>query len=201
MHWVEVSGHQLPRPCSEQPALELCNTWAGWGAAPRRTREYLLDYDRLAVWAGYVGLVDQDTVAWLRREAEAEPTEAARALEKTRRFRTALYQVLTGAPDSEAFGLVAATAQRASARSELVDDAGTARWRLPDSVRLELPLLAVAHAAAELLTSTDRAKVRACPGHDCGWLFVDRRGRRRWCSMDSCGNRAKVKAYADRHRD
>jgi len=82
-----------------------------------------------------------------------------------------------------------------------VDDAGTARRRLPDSVRLELPLLAVAPAAAELLRGTDRAKVRACPGHDCGWRFVDRRGRRRWCGMDSCGNRAKVKAYADRHRD
>lgn len=41
-----------------------------------------------------------------------------------------------------------------------------------------------------------RQRLRACPR--CGWLFVDisRGGRRRWCSMQTCGNREK----ATRHR-
>ncbi|WP_127070567.1 CGNR zinc finger domain-containing protein [Pelagibacterium lentulum] len=41
-----------------------------------------------------------------------------------------------------------------------------------------------------------RQRLRACPR--CGWLFVDtsRGGRRRWCSMQTCGNREK----ASRHR-
>jgi predicted RNA-binding Zn ribbon-like protein len=38
--------------------------------------------------------------------------------------------------------------------------------------------------------------VRTCPS--CGWLFLDARGRRRWCSMATCGNRAKVRAHAAR---
>ncbi|MGW5195753.1 CGNR zinc finger domain-containing protein, partial [Kribbella sp. NPDC004138] len=42
----------------------------------------------------------------------------------------------------------------------------------------------------------DRAHVRTCPS--CGWLFLDPRGRRRWCSMATCGNRAKVRAHAAR---
>jgi len=35
-------------------------------------------------------------------------------------------------------------------------------------------------------------RIRSCSG--CRWLFVDRSrpGRRKWCSMKDCGNRAKV---------
>src|SRR6478736_4345946 len=40
--------------------------------------------------------------------------------------------------------------------------------------------------------------VHACPGNDCGWLFLDPRNRRRWCSMAVCGNRAKARAHARR---
>ncbi|TIU06903.1 MAG: CGNR zinc finger domain-containing protein, partial [Mesorhizobium sp.] len=37
----------------------------------------------------------------------------------------------------------------------------------------------------------------SCPR--CGWLFLDtsRGGKRRWCSMRTCGNREKV----SRHRE
>ncbi|MEM7171329.1 MAG: CGNR zinc finger domain-containing protein [Pseudomonadota bacterium] len=43
-------------------------------------------------------------------------------------------------------------------------------------------------------------RVRACPA--CGWMFYDttRGGRRRWCNMKTCGNRAKVQEYRMRTR-
>ncbi|HEX9231378.1 MAG TPA: CGNR zinc finger domain-containing protein [Jatrophihabitantaceae bacterium] len=31
-------------------------------------------------------------------------------------------------------------------------------------------------------------------------MFLDPSGRRRWCEMSVCGNRAKVRRYAQRHR-
>ncbi len=36
-------------------------------------------------------------------------------------------------------------------------------------------------------------RVKLCPGHDCGWLFLDetKNARRKWCLMEVCGNRAK----------
>ena len=44
--------------------------------------------------------------------------------------------------------------------------------------------------------------VEECPGDDCGYLFRDTsHGRRRWCSMRSCGNRAKVQRFRDRQRE
>ena len=51
-------------------------------------------------------------------------------------------------------------------------------------------------AAADLLVAKPRIGV--CPGHDCGWLFVNTSGRRRWCQMAVCGNRAKQAAHARR---
>lgn len=212
VYWVEVSGYPMPQRYAGHSALELCNTWAGWreeawtsGSEPLNIRrEWLRDYDRFAVWAGYVDLLDAAAVARRRREAGRAPEQAERVLNRARELRSALYSVLTGTGDAAAFALVAATARWAAAASELVDEQRDgqriARWRLPDSVGLEQPLLAVAGATAELLASPDRSKVRSCPGEDCGWLFIDRRGRRRWCSMDSCGNRAKVRAHAERRR-
>lgn len=42
-------------------------------------------------------------------------------------------------------------------------------------------------------------RLGACPA--CGWMFYDvtRGGRRRWCSMATCGNRSKVRQH--RRRD
>jgi hypothetical protein len=40
-------------------------------------------------------------------------------------------------------------------------------------------------------------------GSRCSLLFVDtsRSGRRRWCSMERCGNRAKVAAHRRRRKE
>jgi predicted RNA-binding Zn ribbon-like protein len=61
---------------------------------------------------------------------------------------------------------------------------------------------AVGLSTLELLIDEDElALIRECPGDDCGYLFRDSsRGRRRWCSMSSCGNRAKVQRFRDRQK-
>jgi predicted RNA-binding Zn ribbon-like protein len=44
-------------------------------------------------------------------------------------------------------------------------------------------------------------RLKACRAGDCLWAFVDhaRNRSRSWCSMRSCGNRAKIRAYRERH--
>ena len=44
-------------------------------------------------------------------------------------------------------------------------------------------------------------RMKACRAEDCRWAFLDtsKNRSRAWCSMDSCGNRAKVHAYRQRH--
>jgi len=58
----------------------------------------------------------------------------------------------------------------------------------------------LAHNAAMLFADVDRNRVRKCA--QCVLHFYDtsKKGTRRWCSMQLCGNRLKVAAYAARQR-
>lgn len=71
------------------------------------------------------------------------------------------------------------------------------RWRDP-----EMLLLPVGEALARLVSTEDFSWVKACEGRACTLLFADHtRGHvRRWCSMATCGNRAKQSAHRRRRR-
>ena len=58
----------------------------------------------------------------------------------------------------------------------------------------------LAHSASMLFANVDRNRVRKCD--QCVLHFHDtsKKGTRRWCSMQLCGNRLKVAAYAARQR-
>ena len=60
-------------------------------------------------------------------------------------------------------------------------------------------LTVLARDAVELLAGPLRDRIHTCAADDCSLLFVDesRAGRRRWCSMDTCGARAKMSHYRD----
>ncbi|HEV2272534.1 MAG TPA: CGNR zinc finger domain-containing protein, partial [Acidobacteriaceae bacterium] len=64
-------------------------------------------------------------------------------------------------------------------------------------------LAPVAEAAADLLTKVDFELVKRCEDETCVLWFSDqtKSHRRRWCSMEICGNRQKVAAYRARRRD
>lgn len=113
-------------------------------------------------------------------------------LADARAFRSALHACLTDPQDGAAFGAVATVVQEAGRSAVLTrGEDGLAHWRLPPSagLRLPLPLYAAARAAGELLADPRRFTVRRCPGTGCGWLFLDASGRRRWCSLATCGTR------------
>ena len=45
-------------------------------------------------------------------------------------------------------------------------------------------------------------RLKACPREECEWAFYDNSKNRsgRWCTMESCGNIEKAKAFRERHR-
>jgi predicted RNA-binding Zn ribbon-like protein len=95
-----------------------------------------------------------------------------------------------------------AAVNRAAAReplvAELADDAESARWAPP--VRTEQVLSTLAREMIDLLTGPLAGRFRVCAGDTCPMVFVDssRPGARRWCAMERCGNRNKVRALRDR---
>jgi predicted RNA-binding Zn ribbon-like protein len=55
---------------------------------------------------------------------------------------------------------------------------------------------------AHYLAEHDASRLRICANDGCRWRFIDRSpgGRRRWCDMRTCGNRAKVARHRARAR-
>ncbi|WP_067473496.1 CGNR zinc finger domain-containing protein [Actinomadura hibisca] len=90
---------------------------------------------------------------------------------------------------------VAATA---SLVPRLADDGTTSAWASP--VRAAQALSSMAREMIELLSGPLAERVRECASDDCPLVFVDssRPGARRWCSMERCGNRHKLRALRAR---
>lgn len=63
-------------------------------------------------------------------------------------------------------------------------------------------LVPVAESAAWLIQHSDLDLLRKCEDPACVLYFYDttRNKRRRWCSMDGCGSRAKAAAYYNRQK-
>jgi predicted RNA-binding Zn ribbon-like protein len=139
---------------------------------------------------------DSLSAAWLLEHGLAAPSETV-DLDSVRVLREALRMLLL----SHNGGTVDAGA--VSALSELSREAGVVvvfcgdgnAW-LDAAGPVGRALAIVAHASAD--GTWERLKV--CPADDCRWAFYDfsRNHSRTWCSMGSCGNRAKARAYRSR---
>lgn len=78
----------------------------------------------------------------------------------------------------------------------------TGRALLPGSnVNVQAVLGQIARDAIDLFVNEDFEKIRLCAAEDCSVFFVDhsRPGKRRWCSMSRCGNKAKKRAFSERN--
>ncbi len=82
---------------------------------------------------------------------------------------------------------------------EAVDGEMTLKTQLSEQGPEQL-LYPIFKDIAEFMVSDQIEKVRQCASDTCDLFFVNqsRNGRRRWCSMSTCGNRAKVNAYLKR---
>lgn len=77
----------------------------------------------------------------------------------------------------------------------------TQRWQSP--VASAQALSTVARDAVSLLSGPFAERIRECAGINCALVFVDtsRPGKRRWCSMERCGNRSKIRALRARRTE
>lgn len=132
LYAVRVGEHWLPWNTSGHPALEFCNTYAGWGGPELAGSEWLRDYATLAVWAGHLDLAEDHVVTRLLARARRDPGEAAAVLAQARDFRALLYACLTDPADTGAFKAVAEVAEAAAKSSVFTLGAdGLGRWRIP----------------------------------------------------------------------
>jgi predicted RNA-binding Zn ribbon-like protein len=184
-------------------ALDFLNTRPVLDGEPT---ELLTDFASLLRWFQTAKLLSPRDVAGLKRHW-SQSSEARRTVEAIRGLRERLRkEILTwengGTAEhstiDELNRLLATYPMRARLKKrngqELVTDFYFTPQRPED---LFAPL---AQAAAMLFANANRDRVRKCD--QCVLHFVDtsKKGTRRWCSMQLCGNRLKVAAYAARRR-
>jgi predicted RNA-binding Zn ribbon-like protein len=190
----------------EDLCLDFANTlsWRGSSVAV----EALHDCGDLLRWCagslGYAGAPLRSLEEW----AQAKPLEALHLFELAIAMREALYRIFravaTGtavaAPDLAALNYALAEAPR---RGELVPAEQGYVWRSAP-LRPSVPslLAPVLWSAADLMTRIAPQRVRQCANPKCLWLFVDasKGGTRRWCEMNSCGNRAKAQRHYQKNK-
>jgi predicted RNA-binding Zn ribbon-like protein len=194
-----VDGLVLPVSIANRPALDFCNTRAGWDED--EPREYLTSYAHLALWTREAGLIDARSTENVLALAEQHPRAADQQLDRALALRGALYASCTTPSAAGSLESVAAEARAAASHAVLTTDAPPGRrWSISETAGLARPVLEIAREAGDLLATTELAQVKACRGSDCGWLFLDPSGRRCWCTMEVCGNRAKARRHAARAR-
>lgn len=183
-------------------ALDFCNTTTGRGTAA--FVEHLFDYEDLLRWATHAGILSREEAAHL---AASPPDAAAAAYAQAMEIRALLNRVFdrlaTGRPvPEEELKALAEAHARFSGDAVLVPDGRGFRWRHDVASRPDALLAPILRSAVEVLTGADLARLKQCPGADCGWVFLDetKNANRVWCEMAVCGTRAKMRKRAEARR-
>ena len=153
-----------------------------------------------------------DAAAWLLEHRLIHANDGhgwtAADLEHTRSVRAALRDVvdsvvLERAPSPDSLRVVNETLEMGP-RPHLDLERGSVRigHRHVASPAAEA-LVPIAHAIVSELASGRPDRFRICANDRCAWTFFDASptGRRRWCDMKTCGNRAKAARHRARVRE
>lgn len=145
-----------------------------------------------------------DLAAWTKAPKAPSQKEFERALELRETIHRLFDNVAQGKPPaSRDFEALNAALAAAPARMVLKRGSEAFDWELDMRSGTALALLApVLWSAGDLLASGRLGKVRRCANPECLYLFFDesRAGKRRWCTMSSCGNRAKARRHYHKSR-
>jgi predicted RNA-binding Zn ribbon-like protein len=184
--------------------LDFVNTL---GDRPRCRQEKLRSYDDLLRFAAEAGILKRADLPSRRRRAARQAAAARAALGRAVKLREALYRAFAAraagrAPTGRDLDLINQALRRALPRQRLATSGDSLAWRWEGRDDFEYPLWPIARSAADLLVSPDVVRVHECASDVCSWLFIDKSpaGRRRWCDMKVCGNRAKARRFYERKR-
>jgi predicted RNA-binding Zn ribbon-like protein len=188
-------------------ALDFANT-AEWHAS-QEPLERLQEYGDLLDWSDQAATLEAAALRSFKEKAAASPRQAEKAYQEALALREALYRIFsaiaageTPADDDLATLTQVLAASVEHGRLEPVKEGY--RWTWPVGDELEGPLWPVVRAALDLLQGEQLDRVGECADdRGCGYLFLDtsRNHSRRWCSMESCGNRAKARSHYQRARE
>lgn len=184
------------------PPEDLCLAFANsraWRPSDRPV-EKLHVFADLVAWCETAKSLDATSADALRQWVQRNAPEAATLFDEAIAARETIYRLFSATaanarPAAADIETLNRLLERAPGRVAVTVAVAGNRWRLPPAGPAVASLLApVIWSAGDLIAGERLVRVRLCANEKCRWLFLDdsKAGTRRWCTMRSCGNRAKA---------
>lgn len=186
--------------------LDFVNSDDATHARGEPRRDAVETFDGFVGWLSAARVLDEERATAMLRRAQQQPTGSSAALHEARRLRNVLRALAErgDAPQERATQTAISEINRILGRSagsrrvEPRSDGGFVRNFVTAGDVFAGLMIPIIESAADALVSGELQRVRKCADPRCSRVFYDgsRNGKRRWCDMKTCGNRAK----AARHR-
>lgn len=185
--------------------IDYVNTWSYRDSGET---DKLCTGPAVAAFARQAKLLSQADAAGLANQVAADPNLAKELLQRARSLRDTLYSLFSSRAAGRALPVADLEAlNREVAQAYLSPRLQTDRqgihlaWAKTHSLA-DQALASVVRSAVDLMTGPEFEYLRECDGATCSWMFIDhsRNHSRRWCSMRTCGNRAKARRHYRRQQ-
>ena len=184
------------------PVLDYVNS-VEWRQSARPDDQFN-SYADVVSWAIAAGVIGLKSGKLMKDFAEKNPRKAKQSFQKILRLRESIALIFSSIANGNIveksdLDHLNARILKAHRRSKLESSPGGIQWGWGiEEHHLDLILWSVALQAATLLTSENIERIGECEDdRGCGYLFLDesKNHSRRWCTMQSCGNRAKARRH------
>jgi len=172
------------------------------------TADILNSYTDLVRWAQEAEILSDEEARRLLESSSQRPGEAGAVLNDAKQLRRTVYSIFSDiaqmrAPSDEDVAELNSRLTKVLPHLRISQQGSDYFWDWEDkSNDLDGMLWSVIRCAANLLCSGELGRLSECNSETCTWLFLDRSKNvsRKWCDMDTCGNRAKSRRhYARTH--
>jgi predicted RNA-binding Zn ribbon-like protein len=169
-------------------------------------KDYIRHYLDLITWAHFANAINSSQKKKLLQISRENQGEANQTYKDSIQLREAIYEYVVSLINRDEVPpantqLINQWISRAFSNLELtqLDNSFVLDWKA-ENFGLESVLWPITRSFVDLITSDARDRIKLCS--NCGWVFVDnsKNKSRRWCSMETCGNRVKARRHANKIR-
>jgi predicted RNA-binding Zn ribbon-like protein len=194
-------GHQAPL----EVGLDFINTLENERAG---TVDHLPTAAEALRWFRAHDLLHQQMLDDLLAKSSADPAFAEQVLKRLRRVRGGLRELVDAKVEHRPADPVALRDVNRALRTQYVIELvpatdGISLDHRHEGDPVDGALARLSETIARELTQGESERLRICANDECRWIFYDTSaaGRRKWCDMSTCGNRAKVARHRARQRE
>jgi len=172
-----------------------------------RTVEHLPTVEVALRWFRRRKLMHKDAMEAGILSFRADPDSADRAIARIRRVRAAMRELADATverrpPETRHLERINRTLRTPYTYVLVPSPDGLSMDHKHEGDPIEGALARLVESIARDVSQGHPGRLRVCANPECRWVFHDtsRSGRRKWCDMSTCGNRAKVARHREKSR-